>query len=52
MPGRENYERGGALNPLDEKYRLTRMVFAAEIIFEEDLELSKSDAVDAGIPLK
>ena len=51
-PGKENYERGGALNPLDDINRFTRMVLAVKIILEEDEKLKYSVEGEAQIPVK
>jgi hypothetical protein len=51
-PGKENYERGGALNPSDDINRFTRMVLAGKIISVEDETLKYSIEGEAGIPVK
>ena len=51
-PGKENQERGGALNPSDDINRFIRMVLAVKIILAEDEKLKYSVEGEAGNPIK
>ena len=50
-PGKENYERGGALRPLDRKNCLVRKEVAVKIYFD-DLKQYISNEKDPGMLLK
>ena len=51
-PGKENQERGGALNPLDDINRLTRMVLAVKTKLAEAEIVKYTVEEEAGISAK
>jgi hypothetical protein len=52
MPGKENYARGGALNPLDDTNRSVRTISADDMKEQENERFKYSLEGETGIPLK